>query len=158
VVLDWKCSHPSYLSGDLLGAHVAHAGMIVFWTDAMYVFADDLFGTATSIMSIPVLALTNPTDGPPHLTLLCGMNEFRCSEYWGLCLPGRMFSPTSTDVQRFAPLVQVDWSQTKVISITDGQLFFSASLFNEGIRPAINLGISVSRAGSAAPTCCSSLS
>jgi hypothetical protein len=38
-----------------------------------------LFATATSIMSIPVLALTNPTDGPPHLTLLCGMNEFRCS-------------------------------------------------------------------------------
>jgi F0F1-type ATP synthase alpha subunit len=31
---------------------------------------------------------------------------------------------------------------TNVISITDGQLFFSASLFNEGIRPAINLGIS----------------
>jgi F-type H+/Na+-transporting ATPase subunit alpha len=39
---------------------------------------------------------------------------------------------------------------TNVISITDGQLFFSASLFNEGIRPAINLGISVSRVGSAA--------
>lgn len=41
---------------------------------------------------------------------------------------------------------------TNVISITDGQLFFSASLFNEGIRPAINVGISVSRVGSAAPT------
>ena len=39
---------------------------------------------------------------------------------------------------------------TNVISITDGQLFFSASLFNEGIRPAINVGISVSRVGSAA--------
>ena len=39
---------------------------------------------------------------------------------------------------------------TNVISITDGQLFFSASLFNEGIRPAINIGISVSRVGSAA--------
>jgi hypothetical protein len=84
-VLDWKCSHPSYLSGDLLGAHVAHAGMIVFWTDAMYVFADDLFGTATSIMSIPVLALTNPTDGPPHLTLLCGMNEYQCSAIRATC-------------------------------------------------------------------------
>jgi F0F1-type ATP synthase alpha subunit len=46
--------------------------------------------------------------------------------------------------------VQVDWFQTNVISITDGQLFFSASLFNEGIRPAINLGISVPRVGSAA--------
>ena len=39
---------------------------------------------------------------------------------------------------------------TNVISITDGQLFFSASLFNEGLRPAINVGISVSRVGSAA--------
>ncbi len=39
---------------------------------------------------------------------------------------------------------------TNVISITDGQLFFSASLFNEGFRPAINVGISVSRVGSAA--------
>ena len=39
---------------------------------------------------------------------------------------------------------------TNVISITDGQLFFSASLFNGGIRPAINVGISVSRVGSAA--------
>ena len=36
------------------------------------------------------------------------------------------------------------------MSFTDGQLFFSASLFNEGIRPAINVGISVSRVGSAA--------
>lgn len=39
---------------------------------------------------------------------------------------------------------------TNVISITDGQLFFSAALFNGGIRPAINVGISVSRVGSAA--------
>ena len=37
---------------------------------------------------------------------------------------------------------------TNVISITDGQLFFSANLFNEGMRPAINVGISVSRVGS----------
>ena len=37
-----------------------------------------------------------------------------------------------------------------LISITDGQLFFSASHFNEGFRPAINVGISVSRVGSAA--------
>jgi len=39
---------------------------------------------------------------------------------------------------------------TNVISITDGQIFLSASLFNSGIRPAINVGISVSRVGSAA--------
>jgi len=39
---------------------------------------------------------------------------------------------------------------TNVISITDGQIFISASLFNSGLRPAINVGISVSRVGSAA--------
>lgn len=39
---------------------------------------------------------------------------------------------------------------TNVISITDGQIFLEANLFNSGIRPAINVGISVSRVGGAA--------
>ena len=39
---------------------------------------------------------------------------------------------------------------TNVISITDGQIFLSGDLFNSGIRPAINVGISVSRVGSSA--------
>jgi len=39
---------------------------------------------------------------------------------------------------------------TNVISITDGQIFLSSDLFNAGIRPAINVGISVSRVGSSA--------
>lgn len=39
---------------------------------------------------------------------------------------------------------------TNVISITDGQIYLEAGLFNKGIRPAINLGSSVSRVGSAA--------
>jgi F-type H+-transporting ATPase subunit alpha len=39
---------------------------------------------------------------------------------------------------------------TNVISITDGQIFLEAELFNQGIRPAINVGLSVSRVGSAA--------
>jgi len=39
---------------------------------------------------------------------------------------------------------------TNVISITDGQIFLSSELFNSGLRPAINVGISVSRVGSAA--------
>ncbi|XBC39247.1 MAG: F0F1 ATP synthase subunit alpha [Buchnera aphidicola (Nurudea shiraii)] len=46
------------------------------------------------------------------------------------------------DVSSFIP--------TNVISITDGQIFLESSLFNSGIRPAINPGISVSRIGSAA--------
>jgi F-type H+-transporting ATPase subunit alpha len=41
---------------------------------------------------------------------------------------------------------------TNVISITDGQIYLESNLFNDGIRPAINAGISVSRVGSAAQT------
>lgn len=39
---------------------------------------------------------------------------------------------------------------TNVISITDGQIFLETDLFNQGIRPAVNVGLSVSRVGSAA--------
>lgn len=48
------------------------------------------------------------------------------------------------DVSAFVP--------TNVISITDGQIFLETSLFNAGIRPAMNAGISVSRVGGAAQT------
>lgn len=41
---------------------------------------------------------------------------------------------------------------TNVISITDGQIFLESDLFNSGLRPAINVGLSVSRVGSAAQT------
>ncbi|MCA9717356.1 MAG: F0F1 ATP synthase subunit alpha, partial [Myxococcales bacterium] len=40
--------------------------------------------------------------------------------------------------------------QTNVISITDGQIFLESNLFNKGVRPAINVGLSVSRVGGAA--------
>ena len=41
---------------------------------------------------------------------------------------------------------------TNVISITDGQIFLETDLFNQGIRPAVNVGLSVSRVGSSAQT------
>jgi len=41
---------------------------------------------------------------------------------------------------------------TNVISITDGQIFLETDLFNSGVRPAVNVGISVSRVGGAAQT------
>jgi F-type H+-transporting ATPase subunit alpha len=48
------------------------------------------------------------------------------------------------DVSAFIP--------TNVISITDGQCFLETDLFNAGVRPAINVGVSVSRVGSSAQT------
>ena len=50
----------------------------------------------------------------------------------------------ANDVSAFIP--------TNVISITDGQIFLETDLFYQGIRPAINVGLSVSRVGSAAQT------
>src|SRR5512136_1992700 len=41
---------------------------------------------------------------------------------------------------------------TNVISITDGQIFLETDMFNAGIRPAVNVGLSVSRVGSSAQT------
>ncbi|MCW8922989.1 MAG: F0F1 ATP synthase subunit alpha, partial [Gammaproteobacteria bacterium] len=50
----------------------------------------------------------------------------------------------ASDVSAYIP--------TNVISITDGQIFLESDLFNAGIRPAINAGLSVSRVGGAAQT------
>ena len=54
------------------------------------------------------------------------------------------FCPQAGDVSAYIP--------TNVISITDGQIFLETELFYKGIRPAINVGLSVSRVGSAAQT------
>ena len=48
------------------------------------------------------------------------------------------------DVSAFVP--------TNVISITDGQIFLETNLFNSGLRPAVDAGLSVSRVGGAAQT------
>ena len=47
-------------------------------------------------------------------------------------------------------LVMFPYIPTNVISITDGQIFLDSNLFNSGIRPAIDVGISVSRVGGSA--------
>ena len=69
------------------------------------------------------------------------MNE----EYGGGSLTALPIIETqANDVSAYIP--------TNVISITDGQIFLETDLFNAGLRPAMNVGISVSRVGSAAQT------
>ena len=80
------------------------------------------------------------------------VNEEYVEKFTGGEVKGRTGSLTALpiietqagDVSAFVP--------TNVISITDGQIFLETSLFNAGIRPAINAGISVSRVGGAAQT------
>jgi F-type H+/Na+-transporting ATPase subunit alpha len=55
-----------------------------------------------------------------------------------------IIEPQANDVSAYIP--------TNVISITDGQIYLESDLFNAGQRPALNVGISVSRVGSAAQT------
>ena len=69
----------------------------------------------------------------------CSLNE----EYGGGSLTALPIIETQAgDVSAYIP--------TNVISITDGQIFLETDLFNSGVRPAVNPGISVSRVGSAA--------
>jgi F-type H+-transporting ATPase subunit alpha len=80
------------------------------------------------------------------------VNEEYVDKYTGGKVKGKTGSLTALpiietqagDVTAFVP--------TNVISITDGQIFLETDLFNAGIRPAINAGISVSRVGGAAQT------
>ena len=69
----------------------------------------------------------------------CSLNE----NYGGGSLTALPIIETQAgDVSAYIP--------TNVISITDGQIFLETDLFNSGVRPAVNPGISVSRVGSAA--------
>ncbi|MHB8254339.1 MAG: F0F1 ATP synthase subunit alpha [Acidiferrobacter sp.] len=80
------------------------------------------------------------------------VNETYVEQHSGGATKGRTGSLTALpiietqagDVSAFIP--------TNVISITDGQIFLETDLFNSGIRPAINAGLSVSRVGGAAQT------
>merc|ERR1711915_223976 len=60
--------------------------------------------------------------------------------------PGDVFYLHSRLLERAAKMNE----ETNVISITDGQIFLETELFHKGVRPAINVGLSVSRVGSAA--------
>lgn len=72
------------------------------------------------------------------------MTEGRVKGHTGSLTALPIIETQAGDVSAFVP--------TNVISITDGQIFLESDLFNAGIRPAINAGLSVSRVGGAAQT------
>ncbi|KAI3666546.1 hypothetical protein L1987_88594 [Smallanthus sonchifolius] len=94
------------------------------------------------------IVVAETADSPATLQYLAPYTGAALAEYFiSLLGEGSMTAlpiveTQSGDVSAYIP--------TNVISITDGQIFLSADLFNAGIRPAINVGISVSRVGSAA--------
>ena len=77
------------------------------------------------------------------------------AEYVEKCTAGKIKQPGSLTA---LPIIETQagdltgFIPTNVISITDGQIFLETDLFNEGVRPAINAGLSVSRVGGAAQT------
>jgi F-type H+-transporting ATPase subunit alpha len=79
-----------------------------------------------------------------HSRLLERAARMADSEGGGTLTALPIIETKANDVSAYIP--------TNVISITDGQIYLESDLFNAGIRPAINVGISVSRVGSAAQT------
>ena len=146
----------SAYSGCTMGEYFRDRG-----EDALIVY-DDLSKQAVAYRQISLLLRRPPgREAYPgdvfylHSRLLeraARVNEDYVEKFTGGAVKGRTGSLTALpiietqagDVSAFVP--------TNVISITDGQIFLETDLFNAGIRPAVNAGISVSRVGGAAQT------
>lgn len=131
--------------GCTLGEYFMHQGK-----DVLVVY-DDLSKHAVAYRELSLLLKRPPgREAYPgdvfylHSRLLeraARLNE----EYGGGSLTALPIIETmDSDVSAYIP--------TNVISITDGQIFLETELFNSGIKPAINVGLSVSRVGGAAQT------
>jgi F-type H+-transporting ATPase subunit alpha len=137
-----------YLSpytGSALGQHWMYAGKHV-----LIVF-DDLSKQADAYRAVSLLLRRPPGREayPGDVFYLHSRLLERCAklsdEMGGGSMTGLPFVETrGNDVSAYIP--------TNVISITDGQIFLESDLFNANVRPAINVGISVSRVGGSAQT------
>ncbi|RJK98153.1 F0F1 ATP synthase subunit alpha [Vallicoccus soli] len=130
-------------TGSALGQHWMYQG-----DHALIVF-DDLSKQADAYRAVSLLLRRPPGREayPGDVFYLHSRLLERCAklsdELGGGSLTGLPLIETKgNDVSAFIP--------TNVISITDGQCFLETDLFNQGVRPAINVGISVSRVGGAA--------
>ena len=132
-------------TGSAIGQHWMYDGghvLVVF---------DDLSKQADAYRAISLLLRRPPGREayPGDVFYLHSRLLERCAklsdEMGGGSLTGLPIIETkANDVSAFIP--------TNVISITDGQVFLESDLFNRGVRPAVNVGISVSRVGGAAQT------
>ncbi len=130
-------------TGSAIGQHWMYAGKHV-----LIVF-DDLTKQAEAYRAISLLLRRPPGREayPGDVFYLHSRLLERCAKLSDAMGGGSMtglpiIETKANDIAAFIP--------TNVISITDGQLFLEADLFNQGVRPAINVGTSVSRVGSAA--------
>jgi len=132
-------------TGSAIGQHWMYAGQHVL------IIFDDLSKQAEAYRSVSLLLRRPPGREayPGDVFYLHPRLLERCAklsdELGGGSMTGLPIIETKgNDVSAFIP--------TNVISITDGQCFLETDLFNAGVRPAINVGISVSRVGGSAQT------
>jgi F-type H+-transporting ATPase subunit alpha len=132
-------------TGSAIGQHWMYAGKHV-----LIVF-DDLSKQAEAYRAVSLLLRRPPGREayPGDVFYLHSRLLERCAklsdEMGGGSMTGLPFVETkANDVSAYIP--------TNVISITDGQIFLESDLFNANVRPAINVGISVSRVGGSAQT------
>jgi F-type H+-transporting ATPase subunit alpha len=130
-------------AGSAIGQHWMYAGKHV-----LIVF-DDLSKQAEAYRSISLLLRRPPGREayPGDVFYLHSRLLERCAKLSDALGGGSMtglpiIETKASDISAYIP--------TNVISITDGQIFLEADLFNSGVRPAINVGTSVSRVGGAA--------
>jgi len=132
-------------TGSAIGQHWMYAGKHV-----LIVF-DDLSKQAEAYRAVSLLLRRPPGREayPGDVFYLHSRLLERCAklsdELGGGSMTGLPFVETkANDISAYIP--------TNVISITDGQLFLESDLFNANVRPAINVGVSVSRVGGSAQT------
>jgi F-type H+/Na+-transporting ATPase subunit alpha len=132
-------------TGSAIGQHWMYAGKHVL------IIFDDLSKQAEAYRAVSLLLRRPPGREayPGDVFYLHSRLLERCAklsdEMGGGSMTGLPFVETkANDVSAYIP--------TNVISITDGQIFLESDLFNANVRPAINVGISVSRVGGSAQT------
>ncbi len=132
-------------SGTAMAEHFMHLGK-----DVLIVY-DDLSKHAVAYRSISLLLERSPgREAYPgdvfylHSRLLERSSKLSPELGGGSITALPIIETQAGDVSAYIP--------TNVISITDGQIFLESDLFFEGMRPAVNVGLSVSRVGSAAQT------